>query len=394
MANSMFASLLNTLDSRTVGEVAHAIGQPEQSVSRGMESCIAALMSGLANKAGDPGALKSVLDIVPSSAGPVSWSQVTSGLADPNSSLMATGKRLLPALFGGSENVITSGITRASGLSGGAISTLLTMAGPVVMSFIARRVRDGGMTMNSLGSLLQRETGTFRNALPAGLSEHFWPGGRTVETASPVIAQAVTRENSSNWLLPALAATALALGLIWLFSHAHRPPVPRASISVPRGEASRLANPVPATTTCTLPASVILPAGGVEARILSFAQNPDAKPSATTWFNTDQLNFKTGSTTLKPGSSVQIDNIAAILTNCPTVRMTVAGYTDNVGSVASNLRLSRDRADTVVSQLVNKGVSRDRLTAEGYGEEYPVADNATAEGRAENRRVAMRVTEK
>jgi OOP family OmpA-OmpF porin len=123
-------------------------------------------------------------------------------------------------------------------------------------------------------------------------------------------------------------------------------------------------------------------------------QNPDAKPDATTWFNFDQLVFDTGSATIRPESQAQLNNVAAILTNCPSVHLQIAGYTDNVGSAEQNRRLSRNRANSVIAQLVSKGASPDCLTAEGYGEEYPVAGNASEESRAQNRRVAMRVTQK
>ena len=89
----------------------------------------------------------------------------------------------------------------------------------------------------------------------------------------------------------------------------------------------------------------------------------------------------------------QIDNVAAILRNCPDVRVTIAGYTDNVGANEPNLRLSRNRANSVVAQLQKKGVTPGQITAEGYGKDFPVGDNSTAEGRAENRRIAMRVSQ-
>jgi K(+)-stimulated pyrophosphate-energized sodium pump len=104
--------------------------------------------------------------------------------------------------------------------------------------------------------------------------------------------------------------------------------------------------------------------------------------------------FDSGSATLRRQSQEQLNNIAAILTNCPTVRMKVAGYTDNVGAVEPNLRLSRNRANAVVALLVRKGVSPDRLAAEGFGEDSPIADNSTAQGRERNRRIAMCVTQK
>ena len=65
-----------------------------------------------------------------------------------------------------------------------------------------------------------------------------------------------------------------------------------------------------------------------------------------------------------------------------------------MGDPAANVRLSQSRADAVKADLVRRGVADGRLEAEGYGEQHPVADNATESGRAQNRRIAMRVTKK
>ena len=396
MANSMFGSLLNMLDKRSVGDVANALGQPEEAVARGMESSVASLMGGLASKSGDPGILRKLLDTVSGTSGTVSWSQIAGSLVNPNSSLMDTGKRLLPALFGSSEQTVTNAISREAGLSSGAITTLLTMAAPVVMSFISKQVRDGGMTMSGLGNLLQRESSTIRNALPSGLSEIFWPAATTTttttSTASPVIAQSVQKEKSVSWL-PIAASAALGLGLFWFLGQGHRPPIQTVVTPIPTGSANRYAIPAP-RKLCSVPDNANIPENGSAARLLAFAQNPDNRAAAAGWLNIDQMAFATGSATLQPASARQLNTIATVMTNCPSVHLEIAGYTDNVGSGDANLRLSRNRANAVVAQLVKEGVPRDRLMARGFGEEYPQADNATAEGRAENRRVAMKVIQK
>jgi outer membrane protein OmpA-like peptidoglycan-associated protein len=244
-----------------------------------------------------------------------------------------------------------------------------------------------------LGDALQRESATIKRALPAGLSELFWPATATATattaatTVSPVVAQAVQKESSSNWL-PALALACLGLGLLWFLAPSRRPVVDRIVPAAPMGTANREAIPVP-KTTCSVPANVNLPEGGAAARLLAYAQNPDGKSAS--WLNLDKISFDTGSASLRADSQKQLTNIATVLMNCPGIRLDIAGYTDNVGSADSNLRLSKNRANTVVAQLVSKGVSRDRLSAEGFGEENPVADNSVADGRAENRRAAVRV---
>jgi len=385
----MFGSLLNMLDKHTVGEVANALGQPQTSVARAMESSVATMLGGIASKSEDPGALQKMLEMVPST-GAISWSQIASSVADPNSSLIATGKRLLPALFGSCEKAVTSGLSRESGLPSGAIATLLSMAAPVVISFISKRVRDGGMTMDGLASALQRESATIQSALPAGLCDLFWPATATATaSASPVVAQAVQREHSFNWL-PILAIAGLGLGLLWFLSHARRPSIDQVVPSTAVGGANRIAVPLP-KTTCTVSGNVKLPENGAAARLMAFVRNPEA--NTTAWFSMDQIAFDSGSATLKPESQAQLDNIATVLTSCPSIHLDIAGFTDNVGSAESNLRLSQKRAGSVVAQLVNKGVSRDRLTSEGYGEEDAIADNSIEQGRAKNRRVAMRVVQ-
>jgi OmpA-OmpF porin, OOP family len=389
MSDSMFGSLLNMLDKHTVGEVANALGQPQASVARAMESSVATILGGIASKSEDSGALQKMLEMVPGT-GAISWSQIASSVADPNSSLMATGKRLLTAIFGSSEKTVTSGISRESGLPSGAIATLLSMAAPLVVGFIGKRVRDGGMTMDGLANALQRESATIKSALPAGLSDLFWPATATAAaSASPVVAQAVQRETSFNWL-PVIAIAGLGLGLLWFLSHARRPSIDQVVPSTAVGTANRIAVPLP-KTTCTVSGNVKLPENGAAARLLAFVRNPEA--NTTAWFSMDQIAFDSGSATLRPESQAQLDNIATVLTSCPSIHLDIAGFTDNVGSAASNLRLSQKRAGSVVAQLVNKGIPRDRLTAEGYGEEDAIADNSIEQGRAQNRRVAMRVAQ-
>jgi OOP family OmpA-OmpF porin len=384
---SMFSSLVGMLDKSSLGGIAGTLGESEQSVSRGMESSIAAVLGGLAAKSEDPNSLRKILDLVPGTLGVVTGSQMASSVTNPDSPLLSAGKRVMSGLFGNSESAVTSALSAQSGLGPGVTSTLMAMAAPMVMSFIGGRVRAERMTMGGLGSLLQRESGTFRSALPAGLRDQFWPQASTASTA---VTQAVTKESSPAKWLSALAITGLAMGFFLLFHH-----VPKSAI----GTASRMATPrtnLGNFVERTLPDRVTLnvPENGIESRLLALIQNPAAKPDATTWFNFDRLVFDTGSKTLGPESQEQLNNIAAILVAYPNVQLKVGGYTDNVGNAEQNLQLSRDRANAVVAELVSKGISPDRLTAEGYGEQYSEAGNSTEEGRAQNRRVAMRVTQK
>ena len=108
----------------------------------------------------------------------------------------------------------------------------------------------------------------------------------------------------------------------------------------------------------------------------------------------DNLNFVSGSTQLTPESTSTVTALATILNAYPSAAVELAGYTDSTGDVESNRKLSLDRANAVRDQLVTAGVSADRITAQGYGQDRPVASNDTETGRAQNRRLELTVTKK
>ena len=137
-----------------------------------------------------------------------------------------------------------------------------------------------------------------------------------------------------------------------------------------------------------------IPANGVENRLIAFIEDKSRLVDKKTWFDFDRLLFETGSAKLKPESREQLQNMAAILKAYPAVNLKIGGYTDNMGNAASNKKLSQQRADAAMAELTKLGVDKTRLEAEGYGQEIPIADNKTAEGRQQNRRTSVRVTKK
>jgi outer membrane protein OmpA-like peptidoglycan-associated protein len=103
-----------------------------------------------------------------------------------------------------------------------------------------------------------------------------------------------------------------------------------------------------------------------------------------------QVLFVTGKSELLPAARDQLDQVAAALKDQGDVKpIVVEGYTDSVGSDATNQKLSKDRAESVRAYLVSKGVPSEKITAVGKGEANPVASNDTPDGRANNRRVEI-----
>lgn len=107
-----------------------------------------------------------------------------------------------------------------------------------------------------------------------------------------------------------------------------------------------------------------------------------------------KIFFGLGSDKLMPASFGALDKVVAILKADSTLKLSVAGFTDNVGKPATNLILSQKRADAVQHYLIQKGIDASRLEAKGYGQEQAVADNSTPEGRAANRRVELKLSQR
>ncbi|HEY3380654.1 MAG TPA: OmpA family protein [Vicinamibacterales bacterium] len=101
------------------------------------------------------------------------------------------------------------------------------------------------------------------------------------------------------------------------------------------------------------------------------------------------INFDTGKADIKPESQATIAQIVTLLKDNPALRVSVEGHTDNVGTAAGNKTLSEQRAKSVVAAVVKGGIAAGRLGAVGWGQEKPVADNRSEEGRGKNRRVEI-----
>jgi outer membrane protein OmpA-like peptidoglycan-associated protein len=104
-------------------------------------------------------------------------------------------------------------------------------------------------------------------------------------------------------------------------------------------------------------------------------------------FTLQDILFETGSAVLRPGAREQLAPLADYLYANPGVTVRIDGHTDSVGSDASNLTLSRNRATSVANALASMDVARSQMVTQGHGESMPVATNATAAGRQLNRRV-------
>jgi len=150
--------------------------------------------------------------------------------------------------------------------------------------------------------------------------------------------------------------------------------------------------PAPAPAPAPVPAPAAVPAAApVPAPVETPAVVVPRKPSIVEKaVRLEGANFATGSSKLLKAADSKLNEVVDAAKEYPDVQLDVTGYTDNVGNAQKNLKLSQERANAVKAYLVKNGVAAGRINAKGAGADAPIADNATSDGRAKNRRVEVR----
>jgi outer membrane protein OmpA-like peptidoglycan-associated protein len=374
-------------------------------------------MSGLATKASTNEGATELFDVIhQNNLDSPQLADVSSTIESPGAAnnLMNNGRSLLNSLFGGRTKGLTDWIASQAGINPASSGSLLSLALPLVLGQIGRRI--GGRGVSGLKDLLG-EPGTFLRNAPAGLAGILGLGGAAAgarravtdvdnKAAAYVDERRPAQSSPWKWLLPLI----LLLGLVGLlFYFFNRPAAPTVAVNPPAASTPAPAASTPTATPPAAPAgnlgafidkrlsngvSLRIPTNGVENRLIGFIEDSSRNVDKETWFSFDRLEFETGSAALRPTSQEQLRNVAEILKAYPNVAVKLGGYTDNTGNAAQNLKLSQDRANTTMRELVALGIDNSRIAAEGYGNQFPVADNATEEGRQRNRRIDIRVTRK
>jgi outer membrane protein OmpA-like peptidoglycan-associated protein len=389
------------LTPEAVSKLSATLGEPQSGTLKALEGGVPAILAGMLAKTSTGGGLSNLLSLC--NAGVVDGGLLRNFSAMLNGSgaaaVMDFGHGVVEKIFGDKSSAVADALSSQSGVRPASAMTLLGMAGPLAIGAISKASGPQGVTVSSLLSILSSQRETIASYVPPGMGAIL--GAETlapVSSAAPATAPAEKNGLGRYWPLWVLLAAVVIAGLIWSFG---QETAPLATVEPAKtGTAVKVAvSPAVAAlgefSKQKLPNGVELniPELGIENKLLAFITGPHPVDKET-WFDFDRLLFDTASATLQPSSQEQLDNIANILKAYPKVHVKIGGYTDNVGDRGKNLTLSRERARNVMASLVSSGVAASRLTAEGYGEIHPVADNTTEEGRAKNRRISLRVTAK
>ena len=404
MANSMMDSILAMVTPEMKQALVAHLGESPQAVQGGLGAATAATLGGLAAKAGDSGFLGQIMNLA-STANSQNVLGSLSALASdgPTGGIGDLVTKFLPMVFGSNQGQVTSAISQQSGLGGASGSGVFKLAVPLVLGFLGRAHANGTLNTGSLASMLKAEAPSLQGYLPAGMLGNL--GAATTGTVTAVQSGATAATSgASRWIVP--LAILGALILVWLLlrsMHGTKEVAPSAANTTTPSAADTTTPTVNSAwaalgemVALKLPDGTTLhvPTLGVENHLVAFLNDGAAPITDERWFAFDRLLFDSGQATLQPQSQEQIGNIAAILKAYPNVKIRIGGYTDNTGDAAMNLTLSQARADSVMAQLAQLGVDAARMDAKGYGEEHPMGDNTTEEGRQKNRRISLHVLAK
>jgi len=398
MANSLMDSVISSLGPQILGPLASHLGLNSDTVQQGLQSGSAAILSSLASKANEPGFLGQIFKLVTNpdnTQGAISdlVSKIGPALSgSAPSSLLDLGSTLLSSVFGSRLSAVTDAIGQSAGIGSSKAGMLMSMAGSLVLGALGHHVSANNLSVGDLANTLKTEAAGLARFMPTGLAS-------TLSSAAGAAAKipAAAESAGNRWLWP-IVILLLILAALWFFLN-RGGSVKEAVHST----ASTVASTVSSATTAlgeffktTLPSGIELniPQNGIENKLIQFITDQSKPVDDKTWFNFDRLLFDSGKMQLQPSSQDQLKNIAEILKAYPNVHVKIGGYTDNTGDAKTNLDLSAARAKSVMDTLVGLGIDPSRLSSEGYGEQFPVADNSTVAGRELNRRIALRVTEK
>jgi outer membrane protein OmpA-like peptidoglycan-associated protein len=330
-----------------------------------------------------------------------------SRLAGGSGNFLSSGARLVSSLFGTRTDGITDLLATGSGVQRASASTILSLAAPIVMSVIGSQVASRGLSTSGLSTMLAGERTSLLGALPAGITSLLGlkemrrapvevaphvadvrPRGVSTaqERFDPEPAAAAATSPFSRWW-PALLIGLAAVAMLFFLTRGRPADVASTRADAPSASPRQMADlALPDGTRVTISRG-----GSVHQLSTYLAGSAADLPKR---FVFDDLHFESGSTQLTPDGRQTVDSLLGVLKAYPAVRIVLEGHTDATGDAAANKALSRQRAEAVEQILTAGGVAADRLKAEGYGQERPLAENTTETGRARNRRLELVVVQR
>ena len=397
-------------------------GESETGISKALSGVIPIVLGGLIDKSSTNDGANEVAHLA--------TEQHKAGILDTlhnffdgnSESSLTKGAELVNSIFDSKVSALSGVLSNFSGVKTTSASSLLNMATPVVLAFLGKNASTNNLNALGIANMLNSQKDNISAAIPAGLSlgSIFGPAVAAVRpvAAAPVHQDEEIVERDGNGLkvlLPLLLLVLVAGGAWYLMGNHDDATTKTAGITAPAPTEKAAIATVAAShvdtsgnyiydpgqmVTINLPngaGTMTVGENATENRLYKFLADSTSKIDTikVNWFEFTNVRFKTGGAQIDSISAIQLKNIVAISKAFPQAQFKLGGYTDNTGDAAANIALSQNRSEAVVAALKKLGAAAKAISgAKGYGPEFPIGDNATAEGKAMNRRVAINVKSK
>jgi outer membrane protein OmpA-like peptidoglycan-associated protein len=379
------------------------VGESPSNTRRALETAVPTVVAALAAHASSPTGARGLLHVIEETGlrGPMGVVAERLG-ENRGEDLVALGKDLLRRLCGDRLDRIV-GATASSGVvQRASMESLLALATPLVLGVLGHQAHARDLDAAGVAGLLGAQRASAMSMLPASVAAVLTGDRESARPAPLPWAPPPQTLQRRARLWPLLLLIPLAI-VGSLFFRKHDAPRTRdwvpgarlgAGVSATSAPEPAVTAPPPAEPSAPAEeqkgALARLPGGTVGHEMAIFLGSSGGEPSQRFVF--DHLNFEFATTNMTPDSLSTVDGVAEVLKAYPAARILIEGHTDATGVPEANERLARARAEAVKSALVARGVSADRITTAGMGQEHPLAANDTQEGRAKNRRTEIVVT--
>ncbi len=425
MSVNLMGLLQDQLSGGVMSKLSGFLGESQDNTKKGMMAALPSVIGGLMNKGATQEGAEGIMSMIKDGGHDGSMFDNLEGLVgggDATDKMMSSGKGIMDNLFGDKLGSVVNSVSSTSGLAADKASSLLGMAGPMVLGMLGKQTAAKGLGASGLMSMLGSQGGFIKKFLPSGLGSVLGlaslgkvteavsgtvknvgkttaaAGGKVVDTAAST---AAAGGSFLRWLLPLLLVAALIAAALYFVRGCGGTginTIDNAADKIGQTVDNAKDKVVETTNNVIKKLSFKLPSGeSVEFAEGSFGDSfvkylQGGKAEANKRFTFDNLTFAVGSANLTEESAAIVGDIAKVMKGYPKVNIKLEGHTDNTGDAAKNKTLSLARATSVVNSLVGAGIDAKRLAAEGLGQDKPTASNDTEEGKKQNRRIEVVVT--
>lgn len=423
-----------------IGKASAYLGETESGISKAISGIVPSLLGGVADKATSSADGAATVEHIAREADDSAFlGNLGSFFDNDGSGSLNKGSGLLHNLFGDAKSsLVSSLISQFAGVKTSSSNSLLNMAAAAILGMLGRHAKSNNLDASGLASMLSSQKSNIMNAMPAGLNLGSvftgWGGGHITEaretahaTTQHAHAHSTHHHDDDNgggglkFIFP-IILLALLGSAVWYFTKdgcrsnghddsatttGHTDTTMLHDTNTSSMAAGRLDTAsgdfiydAGETMTIQLPnngGSMMVGKNSTEYKLVRFLNDANVAVDSVkgNWFEFTNVRFDKGGSNVTTESLAQLRNLVTISKAYPNATFKIGGYTDNTGNAASNLSLSQKRADAVAARLKELGIAAAAITgAEGYGQEWPIADNSTPEGQAQNRRVAVNVKSK